>query len=182
MDRKQKIVVGIVVLILIVFGTNNYLSFEKENKKQKLDNISNSNEEKDNYENDTRKQKLIESKIENQNFITENKVFTYSSEFYDVENPDGTVNTKQELTYHTFDFNKKIVTQNSFLNGNRMIMKFPFYEMYKEKGIAATTYVLKVNTQGLKEIWWSPDVPNLGYDYEDGTRIACYDLKVEIKK
>jgi hypothetical protein len=33
-----------------------------------------------------------------------------------------------------------------------------------------------VNTLGVKEIWYSFDVPNLGYDYDDGSRIACYEL------
>jgi len=43
--------------------------------------------------------------------------------------------------------------------------------MYVEKGMLTITYVLKVETLGLKEVWCSPDVPNLGYDYDDGKRI-----------
>ena len=108
----------------------------------------------------------------------EEKIYHYSSNSYDIEK-NGRIITKTELTYHTFDFRKKIVIQNSIINGKRIEMTYPFTEIYEEKGIAATTYVLTVNVNGCKEIWWSPDVPNLGYDYDDGTRIACYELELD---
>lgn len=107
----------------------------------------------------------------------EKTVYKYSSNSYDIEK-NGQVITKTELTYHTFDFNRNIVTQNSTVNGQRIKLTYPFTEMYEEKGLAATTYVLPVNVNGCREIWWSPDIPNLGYDYDDGTRIACYDLQL----
>lgn len=84
--------------------------------------------------------------------------------------------TKREITYHTFDFKNKSVTQRSRLNGQEVTMVYPFYEIYEEKGVLASTTVLVVNTLGVKEIWFSSEAPNLGYDYDDGTRIACYDL------
>ena len=185
MNRNQKIIGGIVVFILVFFGAKNYLQLEKENAKNnnsEINNNKNIETNSTNNPNSESNQNDIENKSDIEKFETEKKIFTYSSEFYDIEKQDGSVNTKREVTYHTFDFNKRIVTQNSILNGKRVIMSFPFYEMYEENGLAATTYVLKVNTLGLKEIWWSPNVPNLGYDYEDGTRIACYDLKVQIEK
>jgi len=170
MNKKQFIIGGILIAVLTFFGTKSYLTIEKQNAKyETLENQSKQT---------SAKYVDKEKQTKQQNFDGQ-KVFTYSSSFYDIERSNGSVITKNELTYHTFDFNKKTVTQSSLLNGRRINTIYPFNEMYEEKGLLATTYVLTVNTLGVQEIWWSPDVPNLGYDYDDGTRIACYDLKIK---
>jgi len=186
-NKKHLIIGGIIVLILGFFGTKSYLSIEKgqekyRNSKSQSENIQNSSELNE-YETNAKNYEVESDykKSENQSPFAGQKVFTYSSDNYDIEMPNGSMITKDELTYHTFDFNKKTVTQNSVLNGKRINITYPFKGMYEEKGLVATTYVLKVGTLGLKEIWWSPDVPNLGYDYDDGKRIACYDLKIKTK-
>ncbi|MAC93923.1 MAG: hypothetical protein CMC96_00330 [Flavobacteriales bacterium] len=111
-------------------------------------------------------------------------VFIYKSYNYDIEYPNGEVERVDEITYHTFDMDKKIVVQSSQLFEERFEMVYPFNDIYTETGLIgnAKTHVLKVNTLGCKEIWWSPDVPNLGYDYDGGKRIACYDLEIMYKK
>ena len=157
-------------MILVFFGTKNYLSLKNEQENYK--NLESKSKNK--FETDKKMS-------ENESTFSGQKIFTYSSDFYDIEKADGSIITKYELTYHTFDFNKKTVTQNSVLNGKQINVTYPFSGMYEEKGLVATTYVLTVRTLGLKEIWWSPDVPNLGYDFDDGTRIACYDLKIKTK-
>jgi hypothetical protein len=177
-NKKHLIIGGIIFLILCFFGFNNYQMIEKQNSKYKIER------EKYNSENEVYL-KAKSDKVETESSSKESpfkgkKVFTYSSQSYDIEKNNRML-TKNELTYHTFDFNKKTVTQNSIMNGKRINMIYPFKDMYEEKGLLATTYVLKVNTKGVKEIWWSPDVPNLGYDFDDGTRIACYDLKIKTK-
>lgn len=178
MNKKHLIIGGIIILILGFFGTKSYLSIEKEQEKyrnleRQTKNSQNASQLKESETNNKTSEK--------QSVYAGQKVFTYSSDSYDIEMPNGRMITKNELTYHTFDFNKKTVTQNSILNGKRKEITYPFNGMYEEKGLVATTYVLQVGTLGLKEIWWSPDVPNLGYDYDDGKRIACYDLKIKIK-
>jgi hypothetical protein len=60
--------------------------------------------------------------------------------------------------------------------GNGLRFKYPIKGIYQEEGILATTYVIQVHANGVEEIWFSLDVPNLGYDYSDGTRIACYEI------
>jgi hypothetical protein len=178
LNKKHIIIGGIIFLILSFFAFNNYKMIEKQNSKYK------SVREKQNFEDETNlkkeSEKLEIERYSNRSVFKGNKVFVYSSQFYDIEKNRGMI-TKNELTYHTFNFEKKTVTQNSIMNGKRINIVYPFKKMYEEKGILATTYVLEVNTNGLKEIWWSPDVPNLGYDYDDGTRIACYGLKIKTK-
>ena len=187
MNKKHIIIGGIIVVILGFFGTKSYLSIEKDqekyrNSKNQAEKKTNSSKLNDlNTEGKNYEFESDNSTSENQSKFAGQTVFTYSSDNYDIEMPNGSVTTKHELTYHTFDFNKKTVTQISVLNGERINVTYPFYGMYEEKGLIATTYVLKVGTLGLKEIWWSPDVPNLGYDYNDGKRIACYDLKIKTK-
>lgn len=173
MNKKQIILAGVVLVFFGFFGIKSYLAIEKQNAKYKNSESSIENEMiKNSFDNEQNKE---ESPFAGQN------IYTYSSEFYDIEKNDGNVITKKETTYHTFNFNENTVTQNSIINGKRIDITYPFTEMYEENGILATTYVLKVNTLGVKEIWWSPDVQNLGYDYDDGTRIACYNLKIKTK-
>lgn len=105
--------------------------------------------------------------------------FTFKSKSYDIEKDGKTVQSNNEVSYHTFDFINKTVTQKSKLNGQWTTATYPINDVYSEKGSVATTYVIQVGTLGVSEIWFSPDVPNLGYDYDDGTRIACYDITKE---
>lgn len=178
MNKKYLILGGAIFLILCFFGYNSYQSIETQNTK-----FENPKDTHGNFnESDINSKDLNELVTDNSMFgkssdFQNQKIFSYSSDFYDIEKGAQMI-TKTELTYHTFDMNKKTVTQNSILNGKRVNITYPFKNMYEEKGLLSTTYVLVVNTNGLKEIWWSPQVPNLGYDYDDGTRIACYDLKI----
>ena len=111
----------------------------------------------------------------------ENRIFTFISLENDKEyiNGGALIQTNKEKTIHKFDFINKIVTCKAPLNGKYVTTKYPINGFYEQKGSVATTYVIEVNTLGVKEIWFSPDVPNLGYDYDDGTRIACYELQLK---
>lgn len=109
----------------------------------------------------------------------EDSILIFRSGFYDKELNGEIVQTTHELTYHTFNFKNKTITQKSKLNGNWITVSYPMNGFYKQSGLLATTYVFTINTLGVKEIWFSPDVPNLGYDYMDGSRIACYDVRQE---
>lgn len=100
--------------------------------------------------------------------------FSFKSTYYDKEINGKASFTYNETTYHTFDFVKMIVIQQSYVNGKLLSFKYPIKGFYKEQGLKASTYVIIVGELGIKEIWFSPDVPNIGYDYDDGTRIACY--------
>lgn len=104
---------------------------------------------------------------------------TFKSGLYDNELNGVVQQTHKITTYHTFDFINMTVTQKSPLDGKWVTVTYPINGIYQENGLAATTYVIKVGTLGVKEIWFSPDVPNIGYDYDDGTRIACYQITKE---
>jgi hypothetical protein len=117
---------------------------------------------------------------DNDNSIDLNKFtgqkFTFKSTTNDKELNGIILQTNDETTYHTFDFVSKTVTMKAPLNGKWITITFPINGVYQEKGLLASTFVIVVNTLGIKEIWFSADVPNLGYDYDDGTRIACYNI------
>jgi len=102
--------------------------------------------------------------------------FTFKSTLNDKEENGEIVQTNHETTYHTFDFINNTVTMKSPLHGEWVTITYPVNGFYAQEGLAATTFVLVVGQLGVKEIWFSPDVQNLGYDYEDGSRIACYEL------
>ena len=101
----------------------------------------------------------------------------FTSNSNDLENMSGVIKkTNNEMTSHIFDFKNKVVTCYRPVNGKYQTLKYSMKSFYKEEGIAATTYVIQVGSRGVKEIWFSPDVPNLGYDYDDGTRRSFYSL------
>lgn len=165
-NKENLIIAGIIALIVIFFGTRSYLSIEKTNSK--LPTVESQMKNREKYK----------PPATHKTVKKEPTLFVFSSDFYDIEYLNGGMVTRKEMTYHLLDFKKQIVIQTSFMNGEKVSVTYPFKDMYIERGVLASTYVMRVNTLGINEIWFSPDVPNLGYDYEDGTRIACYDLNL----
>ena len=169
-NNKILIIIGIGIIILSYFGFQNSQLIEKENEKyielRKID-----------LQKEHKKIKKTDYSKKTSNSFNNKKKFTYSSLLNDKEINGEIVQTNRELTYHTFDFENKIVTMKFKVNGNWTEFIYPIKSMYEENGIYATTYVLRIGKFGVKEIWWSPDVLNLGYDFDDGSRISCYELK-----
>lgn len=107
------------------------------------------------------------------------KVYHFRSRNYDIEKPDEIgFTTINEQSYHLINLNTMTVKQTSLLNGEWVEITYSIKSSYYEEGAFSTTYVLVVNSRGLKEVWFCPETNSLGYDYMDGTRIACYDLSV----
>lgn len=121
--------------------------------------------------------KKIESRNTQSNSFSQfsNKKVTFKSTYYDKERNNVILNTNNEISYHTFDFKKRIVIQKSLLNGKWIEITYPINGFYED----GLTYVIIVNDLGVNEIWFSPTMLNLGYDFMDGSRIACYGLSVE---
>jgi hypothetical protein len=107
---------------------------------------------------------------QNSNFAE--SYFKFSCSSYDIES-GGDITTVNEISYHTIDLKRGIVTMKSKSGNNWVELKYPISGSYKQ----GLTYVLEVNNLGLKEFWFQPSVPNLGYDFDDGTRIACYGIR-----
>lgn len=175
-------IIFLCLIVFLVIRLNSSKSSSPSYDSNSQQEIINSNlDDSENNVNDSNYQSIKNSGDEtiDLNSYT-GKKFTFKSKLYDIESNGKIIETKHETTYHSFDFVNLTVTQKSSLNGKWFTITYPIKDFYQEKGVAATTYVIVVNQLGVKEIWFSPDVPNLGYDYEDGTRIACYELK-EIK-
>jgi len=107
------------------------------------------------------------------------KFFKFKSDNYDIEKPDESgYKTVYSPSFHTVDFNNLIVKQKSLLNNQWVEIIYPIRSFYIDPGSVTTTYVIVVQSNGLKEVWFCPETESLGYDFLDGTRIACYDLTV----
>ena len=101
------------------------------------------------------------------------QVYKFKSTETDVEVPGQEVYTKYEVCYHTFDYYKQLVIfESKKSNGETTKITYPMKSTYKD----GVTYVIVVNQKGMKEIWFSPAVNNLGYDLSNGTRLACYNI------
>jgi hypothetical protein len=102
------------------------------------------------------------------------QVYTLRSTLNDHEVQGSITQTNRDTTFHIFDFIHRTVTLKAPMGGRLLTFSYPMRSYYIEKGVLASTYVIVVNDNGVKEIWFSPDVPNLGYDYLDGSRQAYY--------
>src|SRR5690606_4961676 len=123
---KNQIIIGIAVLtILIIFGIRSYNVTQGQVKSQQEKLKNNTFSSPGNNR----------TKTNNKSLDRNQKIFTWRSELYDIERPDSSMITKREITYHTFDFKNKSVTQRSRLNGQEVTMVYPFYEIYEEKGV-----------------------------------------------
>ena len=117
--------------------------------------ISNSNS---NYDNAPKKEK---------------SVYKFRSTYNDLEDSKDIIKTNREITYHTFDFNKMTVTQRGQTKSGEWVdLTFPM-KSFMQEGV---TYVITVDNKGITEIWFSPIMNNLGYDFFNGQRIAFYGI------
>ncbi len=107
------------------------------------------------------------------NLTSFSQVYKFKSTETDVEEPSQAVYTKYEVCYHTFDYdNNKVIFESINSKGEKTKIIYPMKSTYKD----GVTYAIIVNQKGMKEIWFSPAVNNLGYDLMDGTRLACYNI------
>jgi hypothetical protein len=91
----------------------------------------------------------------------------------DIERPGQKTVTKYVTCYHTIDNNKKqVIYEGINPAGEKVKIVYPIKDFYQD----GVTYVIVVNSKGLKEFWFSPTVKNMGYDLSDGTRLACYKM------
>lgn len=104
------------------------------------------------------------------------KLFVFESSNNDKEIDGKIIQTNQEKTIHTFDLPNRKIRLQTFFGEKEIVTEYKIKDFYTETGIAAKTHVFIINDLGVKEIWISFDVPNLGYDYVDGSRISCYGL------
>ncbi|SDF08504.1 hypothetical protein [Epilithonimonas hungarica] len=158
--KQHETAIVIIIASLVIFLSIFWLSIKQNNDLENNKNLYGKN-----ISNDS-------------NIDLTNKVFSYISFENDKEVDGVIIQTNKEVTRHIFDFKNKIVTFKTKLNGKTIKINYPINGFYKQEGLVATTYVIEVNTLGVKEIWFSPGVPNLGYDYDDGSRIACYNLEL----
>lgn len=101
------------------------------------------------------------------------QVHKYKSTSHDVEVNGITVRTIDDVCYHTFDFNNQTITFEGIdINGEKIKVTYHMKDFYQD-GI---TTVIVINEKGVKEIWFSTAVNNLGYDFYNNIRLACYGL------
>ncbi len=101
------------------------------------------------------------------------QVYKFKSTETDVEKPGKEAQTLYEVTYHTFDYNNlQVIYEGVNSKGEKTKVVYPMKSFYKD----GVTTVIVVNAKGVKEIWFSVVVNNLGYDLMDGTRLACYEI------
>lgn len=105
------------------------------------------------------------------------KVFTFKSLINDKELNGVIIQTNKETTYHIFDFQKNIIHLVADFLGEQVQFSFPVEDYYIEKGLLGETHVFVIKTLGVQEIYLSLTNGNLGYDYDDGSRINHFEIK-----
>ncbi|MGM1427802.1 zinc ribbon domain-containing protein [Sphingobacterium lactis] len=106
------------------------------------------------------------------------KVFTFKSIINDKEIGEVIIQTNNEKSYHLFDFQKNIIHLFADFQGEQVQFSFPVSGYYIERGLTDETHVFVINTLGVKEIYLSLTNNNLGYDYDDGSRINHFGIEL----
>lgn len=184
-ERKKwdfGLILGITgILALIFFGTRSHNNIEEQNAPYK-NNPSEieSPESKEATVPSTRQEAT--SSIQNTNsssnpISSSNNIHTFKSTSNDKERNGQILQTSSELMFHTINLDNNTVTHKFQIDAKWKEITYPFSGYYKEEGSFYTTMVLQVGVKGVKEIWWTPEVNNLGYDFDDGNRLVSYDLE-----
>lgn len=105
----------------------------------------------------------------------EETLFKFKSYSMDYESKGEIVESNEEITYHTFDFENLQITQRSrsFSTGQWKTVKIPMKSFYLD----GVTYVIRTDYKGISKVWFSPIINNLGYDFYNGDRWAYYDIE-----
>ncbi len=108
-------------------------------------------------------------------------IFNYVSDSNDLENDIKILQTNTEITYHTFDFNKNIITFNSKNKKGKWI-SFEFKikrKIVKESLIGLKGMEFEIEHSDCSQVWVST-MGNIGYEFNNGQKLVFYGVK-EIK-
>jgi hypothetical protein len=168
-ERKYLMIAVGVILILGVGYINHSNQTKHLEKYENNKSNNNSNHNSNKIQNDN----IEESNI----YGIDENYFAFESTNNDKEIDGVITQTNIEKTIHYFDLKNNKIRLKTFILDKMIQYEYNIKDYYLQEGLAAKTHVFVIEDLGVKEIWISFDVPNLGYDYDDGSRIACYDLK-----
>jgi len=105
-------------------------------------------------------------------------IFTFKSNYCEVSvhGLDG-VEERNNIVYHTFDLGRMVITLSMVLNGYESNKSYPVKSVQMEKKSGHTIYKMNIGVLRVNEIWFSPAIGNLGYEYSDGKQIAYFKVK-----
>ena len=168
-ESKYLFIAAGVVLILAIGKINH------SNQTKHMNNYKNSKPDNEiKYKSNQINNEEVEKSI---SYETDESYFAFESSNNDKEIDGRLIQTNIEKTIHYFDLKNSKIKLKTFIGDKMIQYEYNIKGYYLQKGLAAKTHVFVIDDLGVKEIWISFDVPNLGYDYDDGSRIACYDLK-----
>lgn len=166
MKKKYLIIGGFIVLIFGFFGFNSYQSLEEQNGKFTVSENQESS---------------IEQEILPNNYTTENEgkpVFKFKSYSNDLENEIEILQTNNEITYHTFDFNKKLISFRTQTKGG----DWKTFEFKLEKSVMVESISglrgmeFEINNARCYQIWIS-SLGNIGYEFTNGQKLVFYEVQ-----
>ena len=168
-ESKYLIIAAGVILILVI-GIINH-----SNQTKHMNNYKNSKPDNEIKYNSN---EIKNDRVENSNsYEIDESYFVFESTNNDKEIDGRIIQTNIEKTIHYFDLKNNKVKLKAYFLDKMLEFEYNIKGYYLQEGLIAKTHVFVIDDLGVKEIWISFDVPNLGYDYDDGSRIACYDLK-----
>ena len=108
-------------------------------------------------------------------------VFNFTSNSNDLENEVKILQTNNEITYHTFDFNKNLITfKTKNKRGHWDTYEFKIKrKIVKESMIGLKGMEFDIEHPQCFQVWVST-MSNIGYEFKNGQKLVFYGVK-EIK-
>ncbi|TVZ48647.1 hypothetical protein [Olleya sp. Hel_I_94] len=107
-----------------------------------------------------------------------NAIFKYVSSSNDLENEVKILQTNKEISYHTFDFNKNLITYKSKTkNGNWKTFEFRIKQSNTKESLQGLKGMeFSIDNPTCFQIWVST-IGNIGYEFNNGQKLVFYDVK-----
>ncbi len=100
-------------------------------------------------------------------------IFYYKSTSNDLENSVDIIQTNNEVSYHTFDFNKNLITLKSKTEkGDWKLFEYPFldYRTFDNKSME-----FDIDSPICNQVWIS-SMGNIGYELKNGQKLVFYEI------
>lgn len=187
--NKIQIFIGVIIIVVLgYFGYNSYQNIEESNSKYR--NNSQKNEEANSkYRNNSQKNENNEPlSIEihemygdsnrNENSSTGKPIFRFVSTSNDLENETDILQTNNERTYHTFNFNENTISMKTRTADDQWITHtFKIKKSSIKESLSGLQGMeFDIDNPRCRQIWVS-SLGNIGYEFYNGQTLVFYDVK-----
>lgn len=172
MNKKHIFIASLILLLFSIAYYKNLQAFEKESAKYKIAETKKKSE----FGKHLQVHEVTNSSNK-KSYPTKKPIFKFSSTSNDLEDETRILQTNNEISYHTFDFSKNLISFKSQTKNGKWKT---FHYKIKTKKIKESLSGLKgmefeIDHQICHQIWVS-SLGNIGYEFKNGQKQVFYNV------